>query len=168
VAVLQQPDTVPGTGAYPPASGWAVQTTLSLARVAPGVLAYQWVETTVFGEPAPSEDTELTPLPPLANRRPLKGPMGLLLRITEDDDAQAMDDLNVARAGPALGPWRINFAWRLPTCTVTRLQDISLDSALQPSECSDRGLCDRAAGKCACFAGWQGTNCDHPATVVSV
>jgi hypothetical protein len=166
VAVLLQPDAVPGTRFAPPAEGWAVKTALRLERTAPGRVAFAWADTAVFGVPAPGEDTELTPLPPAALRRPLKGPMGLLLQIAEDDDAQVMDDLHAAGAGGALGPWLLHFAWRLPSCTVTTLQSVA--PAPTPAECSDRGVCDRAAGACKCFAGWAGTNCATAALTASV
>ena len=158
VAVLRQPDAVPGSGSTPPRAGWAVQTTLRLVRVAPGQVAFQWAETTVFGVAAPEEDTELTPLPPAALRRPMPGPLGLLLQVAEDDDAQVMDDLHAAGAGGVLGPWALHFAWRLPTCSVAIVQTTAPPTA--PAECSDRGVCDREAGACKCFKGWRGQNCN--------
>ena len=167
VAVLRQPDKAPGGGdGAPPADGWAVETTLRLVRVAPGVVSFAWADTAVFGVPVSREDTPLTPLPPAALRRPLRGPLGLLLQLAEDDDALVMDDLRAAGAGGALGPWALRFAWRLPSCTVTVVQ--SAAPAAAAAECSSRGVCDREAGECKCFAGWAGVNCGAAALTTSV
>lgn len=37
----------------------------------------------------------------------------------------------------------------------------STTMAHRPAECSDRGICDRTAGLCTCFAGYEGAACQR-------
>ena len=171
-AVLLQPGAAPD-GTPDPLSGWAVTTSLLLTRPMPGRIAYQWVGTTVYGvavplpgAPAPAWETRATPLPPGALREALPGPYGLLLNILEQDDAQLMDDLASIGAGEPEGPWQLDYAWRLPVCAVTAMQPKL--PAVPAAECSDKGICDRGTGKCACFPGWEGVSCDTGALTDSV
>lgn len=158
-AVLKQPDAAPD-GSAAPADGWGVATSLLLTRIAPARLAFQWVDTLVYGQPIVFGGAA-APLPPGILRSALSGPFGLLLQLSEQDDAQLMDDLFAAGAGDQQGPWRLDFAWRLPACSVTVLQTHL--PVIEATECSDKGVCSRDSGKCQCFPGWEGVNCDTAA-----
>lgn len=156
----------------PPAAAWGVSATLLLSPL-PGTdrALYRWEAVALYGG-APltlgqavaagsgAYEALDTPLPPGALRQSLAGPFGLRLNISEGDDMQVVDDLVSAYGGaPGGGGWRLAFAWSLPTCSVQVAQRPT--EAVMPSECSNKGLCNRQAGACACFAGYEGEACQR-------
>ncbi len=90
-------------------------------------------------------------MPPSALRTSVPGPYGLLL------DFGSNTQLDIDFAGS--GPFTYTFSWRLPTCSVEAVRAADVD--LEKAECSNRGLCDRTSGECACFRGYAGSACNE-------
>jgi hypothetical protein len=161
----------------PPPAAWGVTATLVLERL-PGTptALFHWEAVSAYGGGALSVggaealgsgayEGQPTPLPPGALRQALAGPFGLRLNISEAEDMQVLDDLQVAYGAPGAG-WRLVYSWTLPTCSVAVVQRPT--EALTPSECSSRGLCSRDTGACACFLGYQGAACERSAETAMV
>ena len=107
-----------------------------------------------------------TPLPPGPLRSSIAGPFGLRVNVSEADDMQVLADLSSVMGGGGGGPWRFEYAWTLPSCAVSAVS--APTEAALPTECSSKGLCDREAGACACFAGYQGAACEKSAETAIV
>lgn len=140
-AILLQPAAVEGGGTEATAGAWGVETTLTLTE---GTMS--WGSTKVYGT-ATGAPEPVTPMPPTSLRKGVQGPYGLLVDL---------DDLSsLFTSTPSVA---ITFKWRLPTCTVTQATAASSD--YEQAECSNRGVCDRSAGKCKCFQGYSGASCN--------
>ena len=87
-----------------------------------------------------------TPIPPGALRTGV--PLVYGLAVDFDDDSTLASTVSP-----------IKFKWRLPTCTVTQEQAADVD--YESTECSNRGVCDRGTGICACYSGYAGYSCSQ-------
>ena len=143
-AILLQPEGVAGGGTAGTAGAWGVETTLTLTPS-----TYSWGSTRVYGT-ATGAPEPVTPLPPSSLRASVQGPYGLLVDLGADSDLASLFASSSTVA--------ITFKWRLPVCAVAQVSAAAPD--LEKAECSNRGVCDRTAGKCTCFTGYSGSACN--------
>ena len=126
------------------------------------VYTYSFVNTKVYGQTQSADGARTaltfveTPFPPLALRRGIPGPYGVLFDFASD--TQLGIDF------PGAGPFTYTFGWRLPTCSVSAVQEAAVQQ--EKAECSNRGLCNRQNGECECFAGYAGYTCSQQTVYV--
>lgn len=128
---------------------WGVSASIRIAyRAESGEQTY--AVTTKLYEQEDGESVSETPLPPAGSklRQTVTLPYGL--------------EVDFAAGTLTTGTHEIK--WSLPTCTITQVQSASAE--LELSECSRRGICDRAIGQCKCFPGYSGGSCGMQTVVV--
>lgn len=130
-----------------------MSTALVISSTSAG-LTYAFVGTTVWGSPAvdAAAFVAVAPVPPVGLRKGVAGPYGLLVDFDDEDSVLT------------LGVGTYPISWTLPTCTV--VQTAAADAQLEKAECSNRGVCDRTLGQCACFAGYSGSQCSQQTIVI--
>ena len=148
-AIVIQPDALPMPNNNAMTGGqWGVDVYIF---VAPNVLG-EWTYTVlsdIYGSPG-GAFIPTTPIPPGSLRYGVPLVYGLVVDFPE----------NPAQTGGG----GARFSWRLPTCKVVQTQAASAD--YENAECSNRGLCNRATGECACFAGSAGYSCSQQSVIV--
>lgn len=148
-AMLQQPAPLHNTNNKDTSFGVAVTLTV-VTNSATGGLVYS-ATSAIYGlsssNGATAPTVTDTPVPPVG----LRNNVPLLFGLEVDLPSNL-----------AAGQW--TYSWSLPICTVT--EDTKASGQYENAECSNRGVCDRKAGECRCFAGYAGSNCGTQTVIV--
>jgi len=127
-------------------------------------LTYMWNNTLIFGDALGQSELALadwpvsaSPIPPVGLRENLRGPFGLVVNMSTNQDIA--NDLQASVDAGQSGPWSFSVAWRLPSCSVTLVESTITPRKLV--ECGNRGVCNYEDGKCTCFGGYGGAACER-------